>query len=284
MFNRCSSALVATAIFVLLWSSGAIASEIGLRYGSPFALLTLRYATAFLVLAAVAGAHGTLLPKAGTRLRNVLIGFLIAGLYSTFYLLALDNGVTPGSLATLLGVQPILTMFLTERRVTVSRLLGLYCALGGMALVASDGLASMKFDALGLSFAGLSLAGITAGSLLQKQETQAPWIVLPTQYAAGLLLALAFLPLGEFRASLELGFVLPVLWLGLVISVGATFLLYRLIAEGNLVNVTSLFYLVPGVTAAMDWALLGNRISALMLAGLGLIVVGLLIVFRQKAP
>lgn len=76
---------------------------------------------------------------------------------------------------------------------------------------------------------------------------------------------------------------LPVLWLGLVISVGTTFLLYRLIARGNLVNVTSLFYLVPGVTAAMDWAFLGNPMSALMMGGLALVIVGLLIVFRYRA-
>ncbi|XVO77176.1 hypothetical protein ACRSCP_00835, partial [Sphingomonas paucimobilis] len=51
----------------------------------------------------------------------------------------------------------------------------------------------------------------------------------------------------------------------------------------HLVNVTSLFYLVPGVTAAMDWAFLGNPMSALMMGGLALVIVGLLIVFRYRA-
>lgn len=283
MSNRHPSALLPTTAFVLLWSSGAIVSEIGLRHGSPFALLILRYAIAFAVLVALAAFNGTLLPERGTRRRNALIGFLIAGLYSAFYLLALDNGITPGALATLLGVQPILTIFLTERRVTAPRLLGLICALVGLALVVSDGLASMRFDLLGLTFAGLSLLGITAGSILQKREKQAPWVVLPTQYAVGLSFAGAVSPLGDFRASWDANFVLPVLWLALVISVGTTFLLYRLIARGNLVNVTSLFYLVPGVTAAMDWSILGNPMSALMIGGLGLVVAGLLIVFRYKA-
>lgn len=284
MFNRYASALLPTTAFVLLWSSGAIVSEIGLRHGSPFALLILRYAIALAVLVAFALWSGTLLPERGTRRRNALIGFLIAGLYSAFYLLALDNGITPGALATLLGVQPILTIFLTEQRVTVPRLLGLVCALAGLALVVSDGLVTMRFNLLGLAFAGLSLLGITAGSILQKRVKQAPWVVLPTQYAVGLAFAGAVSPLGEFHGSWGMGFVLPVLWLALVISVGTTFLLYRLIARGNLVNVTSLFYLVPGVTAAMDWVILGNPMSALMLAGLGLVVAGLVIVFRYRAP
>lgn len=283
MFYRHASALLPTTAFVLLWSSGAIVSEIGLQHGSPFALLILRYAIAFTLLSAFAIWNGTLLPERGTRRRNALIGFLIAGLYSAFYLLALDNGITPGALATLLGVQPILTIFMTERRVTVPRLLGLICALAGLALVVSDGLASTRFDLPGLTFAALALAGITGGSILQKREKQAPWVVLPLQCAVGLTFAVAVSPLGEFKASWDAGFVLSVLWLGLVISVGTTFLLYRLIARGNLVNVTSLFYLVPGVTALMDWAILGNPMSALMMGGLALVVVGLLIVFRYKS-
>jgi drug/metabolite transporter (DMT)-like permease len=283
MFNRYASALLPTTAFVLLWSSGAIVSEIGLRHGSPFALLVLRYGIALAILISVAAWNATLVPERGTRLRNALIGFLIAGLYSACYLLALDNGITPGALATLLGVQPILTIFLTEKRVTLPRLLGLVFALMGLALVVSDGLMSMQFDRLGLAFAALSLLGITAGSILQKREKQAPWVVLPTQYAVGLAFAGAVSPLGAFYGSWDAGFVVPVLWLAIVISVGTTFLLYKLIARGNLVNVTSLFYLVPGVTAAMDWAILGNPMSALMLIGLCMVVAGLLIVFRYKA-
>jgi drug/metabolite transporter (DMT)-like permease len=283
MFYRHVSALLPTTAFVLLWSSGAIVSEIGLRHGSPFALLVLRYGIALAILIAVAVWNGTLVPQRGTRRRNALIGFLIAGLYSACYLLALDNGITPGALATLLGVQPIFTIFLTEKRVTVARLLGLVFALVGLALVVSDGLISMQFDLLGLAFAALSLLGITAGSILQKREKQAPWVVLPTQYAVGLAFAGAVSPFGAFYGSWDAGFVVPVLWLAIVISVGTTFLLYKLIARGNLVNVTSLFYLVPGVTAAMDWAILGNPMSALMLIGLGMVVAGLVIVFRYKA-
>ena len=64
----------------------------------------------------------------------------------------------------------------------------------------------------------------------------------------------------------------------------ATLLLYRLIARGNLVNVTSLFYLVPAVTAVMDFLIFGNRLAALSLLGMALIVIGLLFVFRQPSP
>lgn len=272
-----------TSAFVLLWSSGAIVSEIGLQHGSPFALLIFRYGVAFAILVAVALWRGQVLPAPGTRLRNGVTGTLMAGVYSSTYLLALDHGVTPGALATLLGVQPIITIFLTERRASWLRWIGLLCALAGLALVVSDGLMSTRMSTLGLLFAGLSLAGITAGSILQKRETQEPWAILPLQYAAGLAFAAYVAPMQPFHFNADAGFILSVLWLGIVIGVGTTFLLYTLIARGNLVNVTSLFYLVPGVTAAMDWMWLGNPMSAEAMGGLALIVAGLVLVFRQPS-
>jgi len=74
-----------------------------------------------------------------------------------------------------------------------------------------------------------------------------------------------------------------VLWMGLLISVAATLLLYRLIARGNLVNVTSLFYLVPAVTALMDYLVFGNVLPMLSLIGMLLIVLGLVLVFRRSS-
>jgi drug/metabolite transporter (DMT)-like permease len=47
------------------------------------------------------------------------------------------------------------------------------------------------------------------------------------------------------------------------------------------VNVTSLFYLVPAVTAIMDYLIFGNRLAGLSMLGMVLIVVGLVFVFRQ---
>ena len=65
-----------------------------------------------------------------------------------------------------------------------------------------------------------------------------------------------------------------------MISVVAQLLLYRLIRAGNLVNVTSLFYLVPIVVAVMDRIVLGNPLSLVTLAGMAAILAGLAVVFR----
>jgi drug/metabolite transporter (DMT)-like permease len=174
-------------------------------------------------------------------------------------------------------------VLITERKVSPLRFVGLFLALGGLALFVGDGLVSMRFELVGLIFAFLALLGITFGSLAQKRETQAPWVVLPMQYAVGLLVVCGTSRFAGVHASWDIEFILSGVWLGLVISVGTTFLLYRLIAQGNLVNVTSLFYLVPGVTAVMDWALLGHSMSLVAMLGLVLIVTGLVVVFRARA-
>lgn len=274
-------ACASTALFVLLWSSGAIFARLGLDHASAFALLTLRFALALGVLLLLGSLSRTWLPAHGQRWRTAVTGLLLIGGYSICYLLALDHGVTPGVLATLLGVQPILTLFLLERHFAALRLLGLGLAMAGLVLVAWHSLQQATLSATGLGYALAALACMTGGAILQKGLRQTPLHALPLQYAACLLACAALLPFQPFVVDWSLDLLLPLLWLAIVISVVAQLLLYRLIQAGNLVNVTSLFYLVPGVTAAMDYLFLGNAMGGASLMGMAAIVLGLLLVFRK---
>ena len=176
-------------------------------------------------------------------------------------------------------MQPIATLLLQERRASAARLVGLGVALGGLVLVVLDSLLRARVSFSGV---GWALACITLGTIAQKRIAQAPPRVLPLQCAVALLLCLAMLPVQPLRLNATPMLAVSVLWLGGVISVGATVLLYRMLRSGNLVNVTSLFYLVPGGTALLDWLLLRNRMAPLALLGLGLVVAGLLLVFKAR--
>jgi drug/metabolite transporter (DMT)-like permease len=116
---------------------------------------------------------------------------------------------------------------------------------------------------------------------MQKRITSNPLGTVPVQYLAGAVVCAVFVPFQPFHFEQSIGFFVPVLYMGLIVSVLATLLLYRLIAQGNLVNVTSLFYLVPAVTAIMDYLIFGNRLAWLSLFGMVLIIVGLGFVFRK---
>ena len=268
-----------TASFVMLWASGGIFSRWGLDHASAFSFLLLRFALAFGVLSIVATYRRRWLPAVGTRRRVTLTGLLMIGGYSSCYFLSLEQGITPGGLATVLGVQPIATLMVHERSFAPRRLAGLGLALCGLILVMYQSIASARFSTLGMLFALGALICVTAGAILQKHIAQSPAQVLPLQYAGSLVLCAAIAPFQPLTVEWSLSFLIPLLWLGVVISVLAQFLLYRLIAAGNLVNVTSLFYLVPAVTAAMDYAFLGNRLAMTSLAGMVLILAGIVVVF-----
>ncbi|WP_261536449.1 DMT family transporter [Burkholderia multivorans] len=270
----------ATSLFVLLWSSGAIFAELGLRHASAFVFLAARFALASLVLLVLARLRGRWLPPRGERRMTVLTGVLMMGGYSIFYLLALERGIAPGVLATILGVQPILTLAFVERRWQPMRVAGLALALAGLALVVCRGVGDARLPMSGIACALLALGALTIGSLLQKRVRAAPADVLPLQNAIGLVLCAMVLPFRPIAFEVSWAFVVPLLWLGIVISVVAQLLFYRLMQRGDLVNVTSLFYLVPIVTTLMDAMWLGNRPAPLALVGMAAIVAGLALVFR----
>jgi drug/metabolite transporter (DMT)-like permease len=70
----------------------------------------------------------------------------------------------------------------------------------------------------------------------------------------------------QFHSTPQLWFAMA--WLVLVLSIGAIFLLMLLIRDGSMNRVGALFYLVPAVTALMAWALFGETLSVVQLAGM----------------
>lgn len=268
-----------TSLFVLLWSSGALFAKWGLAHASTFVFLSLRFGLALAVLSLLALLHGRWLPPRALR-QVALTGALLVGGYSMFYLLALAEGVTPGLLATLLGVQPIATLLLTERPLQRRRLLGLVVALAGLVLLVLESLLASRVAPAGLLAAFAALVCMTAGTLLQKRLDQAPLEVMPLQYAIALGMCLVLLPFWPVEVRWSAGLALSVGWLGLVISVAATLLLYRLLQSGNVVNVTSLFYLVPAGTAVLDALVFGNVMQPVAVMGAAGVVVGVMLVHR----
>jgi drug/metabolite transporter (DMT)-like permease len=119
---------------------------------------------------------------------------------------------------------------------------------------------------------------------MQKRIEQAPIDVLPLQYALSIVLCAAWLPSQEWRLEIDWELVISVAWLGLVISVAAQLLLYRLIQTTNLVRATSVFYFVPMGTALLDYLVFGHSLSAGQLLGMGAIVGGLVVANGRAYP
>lgn len=206
---------------------------------------------------------------------------MIAG-YSICYFKAMAHGVTPGLMATIMGIQPILTLCLLEKNLQKERLLGLFIALAGLILLVWKSLTMSFIAPIGICFALAALICITFGTIMQKNIQQAPTDILPLQYVVSLVVCLFIVPFEHFEITWNSQLIISVLFLGILISVVAQLLLYRLLSQGNIVNVTSLFYLVPVVTAILDFLILKNKLPLAGLIGMMAILIGLTLVFKKK--
>ncbi|MCU4502448.1 DMT family transporter [Acinetobacter sp. WU_MDCI_Abxe161] len=280
--NQLLASQSATSIFVLLWGSAAIFTRWGLDNASPIALLILRFSIALIVLLLLAIFRKRFLPKHGTRKQVLLTGLLMIAGYSICYFKAMAHGVTPGLMATIMGIQPILTLCLLEKNLQKERLLGLFIALAGLILLVWKSLTMSFIAPIGICFALAALICITFGAIMQKNIQQAPTDILPLQYVVSLVVCLFIVPFEHFEITWNSQLIISVLFLGILISVVAQLLLYRLLSQGNIVNVTSLFYLVPVVTAILDFLILKNKLPLAGLIGMMAILIGLMLVFKKK--
>lgn len=273
-------------VFVVLWSTGFIGAKYGLPYAEPLTFLSLRYALVIALMGAIALASRAPWPRSAREAMHIgVTGVLVHALYLGGVFVAIHRGLPAGIAALVVGLQPLLTAvgagLLLGERVSARQWAGLALGLAGVALVvgsrlgadavAADGLAPMLLPALA------ALAGITAGTLYQKRFC--PRFDLRSgavlQFVPSLALTLLVAQGSETMAVAWSGdFVFALLWLVVVLSIGAITLLNLLIRSGSAVNVASLFYLTPPTTAVMAWLLFGERLAPLALAGMAVAVAG----------
>jgi drug/metabolite transporter (DMT)-like permease len=193
---------------------------------------------------------------------------------------AIRLGLPAGVTALVVGLQPVLTalgagLFLRER-VRATQWAGLGLGLAGVVLVVANKVGGGAAVAL-LVPAVIALLGITAGTLYQKRFC--PAFDLRTGSVIQFLPCLLATALVAWRTETLVvhwtpAFMFALAWLVLVLSVGAVSLLNVLICSGSAVNVASLFYLTPPTTALIAWAMFGETLTGLALAGMGLAVLG----------
>lgn len=276
------------ALFVLLWSTGFIGAKYGLPYAEPLTFLLIRLSLVAAVLGAVALAMRAPWPRRAEALHIAVAGLLVHGVYLGGVFVAIDRGLSAGVTALVAGLQPLLVTALARpllgERTSPLQWLGSVLGLVGVVMVVWERLAAGAGRLDGLGLAVLALAGITAGTLYQKRFCGRMDLRSGTaiQYAATSAALAVLAPLTETMAVRWTGeFIFALAWLGLVLSVGAVFLLFALIRRGAAARVSSLFYLVPPVTALIAWALFGEKLGATALAGMAITAAGVALAVRR---
>ncbi len=276
-------------VFVGVWSTGFVVARLAMPHAPPITFLSWRYALSLLAFGLWIRWAGVAWPQGRAQWGHLAVsGVLMHAGYLGGVWAAVKAGIPAGTVALIVGLQPLLTALWVsgrgQMRVAGWQWAGLALGLIGLLLVVWPKLATGEVTGFNLGLSLLALVSITAGTLYQKRHLR------PVDVRSGnfvqLLAALAVsLPL----AWIEPGgmdwhpdLLLALAWSVLGLSLGASSLLMLLIQRGAATRVTSLFYLVPPCTALLAWWLFDERLGSATWAGMALCALGVGLVLRSE--
>lgn len=277
-------------VFVLIWSTGFVVARFGMPHSPPLTFLSLRYGFSLVALGLWALASRARWPASRAQWGHLAVtGALVHAGYLGGVWAAVKAGMPSGTVALIVGLQPVLTAAWVSWReeghgVSPRQWAGLLLGLGGLVLVVQRrmGQGEVHADTLALSIG--ALLSITIGTLYQKRHV-APTDVRTAgfvQIAAALAVSLPWVPLETAPFEWHPQLLGALAWSVLVLTMGGSSLLYLLIQRGAATQVTSLLYLVPPCTAVMAWLLFGETMTMPMIAGMALCAVGVGLVVARR--
>lgn len=278
--------VVIPTVFVLLWSSGFIAAKTGLGSADPITFLTLRFALATLLMLGVVLIMRAPWPTTWKDVRHyAILGLMMQAIYFGGAWISMGSGVGAGTSALILSMQPVLTAVVAGRLLGETarprQWLGLLVGFVGVGLVVEHKLWGGLGTPIGMFWSFISLLGITAGTLYQKRfcprmDPRSGGLV---QFIAAVVVLLPLaLFLEEGRIVWTAEFVGALFYVSIFLSLISITLLTVMIKCGQASKITSLFFLVPPITALMAWAVLGETMSGMAIVGLGCAVAGVALV------
>jgi drug/metabolite transporter (DMT)-like permease len=279
----------APALFVVLWSTGFISAKFGLPYAGPLTYLLARFSLVFAIMLPLAVVTRATWPVRPVGYMHACIaGLLVHGLYLGGVFVAIARGMPAGTAAMLVGLQPIITVFIARiwlgERTTLRQWGGLGLGLLGVYFVVEHKMRLIGIDAIATGSIAVALIAISIGTLYQKRhaaniDLRAGAVI---QFGACAALFAVVAPLFESQSiAWTWQFQFALAWSAIVLSVGAVSLLYWLLRRGAAADVARLFYMVPAVTMLMAFALFGEPITWLAVLGLVLIAAGVVLARAQ---
>ena len=283
----------APALFVLLWSTGFTGIRYGIPYAPPFTFIAIRMAIASVLLAlislAITKRFTRDLPTIG---KSVLVGMTIHGAYLGGCFYGVKQGMPAGITALICSLQPVLVSVFSsiffQEKLSTRKWLGLGLGLAGLVLVIAPKLQSSGDQGLptvGVIAVFIALLGGTSGTLLQKKFGSGVEVLSGTSWqyvATGILMgSLALIFEGDQSITWNASFIFSLTWLIVALSIGAILILYFLLARSSAASVSSLYYLVPAVTAVEAYFLFGEKIGLVTAVGTLVTIAGVALVVRQ---
>lgn len=282
--------MLAPFLFVTLWSGGFTAIAVSLPHVEPLTLQVLRYAAVVALLVPLWLVLRPPLPGRATFWHLARMGLLVQFAYFASMNLAMKAGMGAGTIALLIGLQPVAVAVLAPR-VTGDPPLdargwaGLGLGVVGAALVILSGSGLAASGWVGLFFAMLALACMTAGALLERRGGQGTHLVTANLVMCAVAL-LATLPLAFFLETMRVdwapGLFAGLAYLVLVNSLISLSLLFAMLRHGEAARASSVFFLVPPLAALIAWAVMGEAMAGQAIIGTAVAVLGVALVVRRR--
>jgi drug/metabolite transporter (DMT)-like permease len=283
----------APVLFVLMWATGFVVARLSAPHADPLTFLGIRFPIAGLLFALIAVALAAPWPGARQAFHATVAGAFLHGGYLGPVYWAVAHGMPAGVSALIVGLQPLMTAIIAaamvKEEIALRHWAGLAVGILGVALVVSPRLETGLTGGITPLTTAVNLLGalsISFGTVYQKRfatslnlASGGAW-----QYVgatAAVIIPAAILEDMRFDGSFEAWFALG--WSVIVLSLGAITLLMLLIRSGEVGKVSSLIFLVPGVSALMAYGLFDETLSPVQVLGMAVCAGAVLIVTRKRA-
>ncbi len=276
-------------LFILLWSSAFISGKEIVQNSSPFAALSFRFGLVFLgfLIFAYFKKEKLIAPIKNIS-ESVAIGILFHGIYLGGCWYSFWIGMPAAIVALIVTLQPILTNILSgplfKEEISWRQWLGIFLGFVGSLMVLGLDFGK-EFPTIGLIVSIIALLAITAGTLWQKKISGSLPLSVNNAYQAigGSLFNIFLIFLFEDPyINFNISFILAMSHQIILVSFGAFTILMFLIKEGSVSKTSTLFFLVPPVSAIMAWIFLNESLSPIDITGFLVTSFGVYIATRQK--
>lgn len=281
--------IAAGILFAILWASASTATKIGLAIAQPLMIAVVRFGVASTIM--LTWSHivkGNRLPQKKEWKQLTVYGLLNITVYLGFYVIAMQT-VTAGIGALAVATNPVMISFLSvfflKKKLTLPVVLAIALGVVGVGCASWPLLGEATVTTKGLLILLFSMLSYSVGAIYFSAQE---WNNLPLFTINGwqtLIGGLLLLPVALFFYSKPLNhfnktFWSAVLWLAIPVSIVAA-QLWLWLLQTNAVKAGLWLFLCPLFGFAIAAWLMKDSISIYTIAGVALVVIGLVIAQRN---